>query len=254
MVNIGKPAAKELLRDLSSFEKINVDMPPHYFSREVERFFKLFTKTICNISDVPIINNSSIFEYVQDAFFDVYRIHCFEPLTQKTICPCTFAKMDVLTAKGLITPADKCEDATWKGSPLPCLECDHLFYNSILDDLSAGSYKILYSSGLPDKYHKEHSEDVIMGPKGLQKHIYDEHTTNDTAFPLFLAGMPANALIDFLTSEPEAHRKIKRCTFCGKIFFAKDAKRSKCYQKSCEQAFQRQKKATQRENNPVKYL
>ena len=58
-------------------------------------------------------------------------------------------------------------------------------------------------------------------------------------------------LVDFLSKGNL--KKIKKCSICGLLFTARDAKRKICYEDKCFRDYKRIQKKRQRDINPVKY-
>lgn len=234
-----------------TFERYSVDMPPRHIEGEVKAFFNHLLENI--EKDVcPGASREQIRIILYDGLFDVYGICADEQYERR--CPCNFAKMNMLASHGMVAANEDLDKSTWIKTPLNCLECNHLHFNTILDDIANGSFNLLYESQIVTKYQKTYIETVESGGGHcLQKATAYEFLENDAAFPRFLSGMPCNILVDFLTSKEDAYKKIKRCPICKKIFFAKDAKREKCYDPSCFKEYKRKSKMVQRENDIVKY-
>ena len=187
--------------------------------------------------------------WFDSAFHEIYGY------TVATYCPCSLAKMKILHEKGFVSGGEDLREARWEKDRLNCLSCDHLQFVAILEDLSKGSYDLLGKSEIVQKYHKTIIEEAefCSGKHPLRVYKSYSYEKNDAAFPYYLEGMPTNLLVNLLSSRP-FDKKIKRCPHCGRFFFAKDAKRTFCYETSCLRAAERAKKQHQRETDPVKYV
>ena len=70
----------------------------------------------------------------------------------------------------------------------------------------------------------------------------------------FFGWAAQSCLVQYLLHFPNGIKSIKKCPFCDKFFIAKDIKRkTRCYSKDCDRAYQRKKKKKQREEDPVTY-
>jgi predicted RNA-binding Zn ribbon-like protein len=100
--------------------------------------------------------------------------------------------------------------------------------------------------------------DVNYDSNFLKENYYIEHK-NFIFEPLFSfdSHPPINlpitySLIEFLLNYDR--RKLKRCPYCNNFFIAKSINRkTRCYSKDCEKAYQRDKKRKQREKEPDIY-
>lgn len=188
-------------------------------------------------------------------------------------CPCSIIKKEVLQEAGYLLAGIEFDNLTdeaghhmhvdeklikprWIKKRVNCLECDHLHFTAILDDLSKGSYHLLSESEIVAKYHKTTIEaaEFCGGKHPLRISTSYSYDKNDAAFPDYLEGMPCNLLVNLLSSGPYA-KNIKHCPICKKFFFATDTKRKICYDDpSCYTKYERRKKQRQREIDPVKYV
>jgi hypothetical protein len=166
-------------------------------------------------------------------------------------CPCSQLRKEILQKQGyLSTTGDE-----WIKERPTCLQCDHMYFTAILEDLSAGSFKLLGESGIPQQYNKTTVEtvDFTGDPKRpLRKSVEYSFTRNVAAFPDYLNGLPGGVLIDLLTTQ--GAQQIKKCPLCGQFFFAKDSKRTVCYNPACIRKREATKKQAQRDRDPVKYI
>jgi hypothetical protein len=81
-----------------------------------------------------------------------------------------------------------------------------------------------------------------------QRSIYPQ----DMRFNNFLISVVSYSLVEFLMKNN--FKKLKICPFCNNFFIAGNIRRTRCYSKECENAYQREKKRKQRQNDPVKYV
>jgi len=194
-----------------------------------------------------------------EAFYEVYGYGV------SSLCPCSFIKSAMLCKNGYVTESDDLTKAKWTKPRISCLECDHLHFITILKDLSQGidELTINFLSGIVSGYGKEcRSEEASFtfddeaGEYRIVKLLLGpgSYRSNDAAFPSYLGGLPCNMLVDLLSSGLGNEKRIKQCTECSKFFFAKDAKRTKCYDDRCFTDYKRRQKASQRDRNPVKYV
>lgn len=56
------------------------------------------------------------------------------------------------------------------------------------------------------------------------------------------------------SKDREIRHKIRRCPICNRFFVAKNKQRTFCYKIECIRAYEREKKAKQRDKDPVKYV
>lgn len=227
--DMGLEKAKDLLDDLEGKDKFLCDVTGYaVFPSEVEKRRELY----------------------DSAFHEVYGYSASRG------CPCSWGKMKALAEKGFVTANEDSRKSTWINERLNCLECNHLHFVTILEGLAKGNYDHLSESEIVAKYCQTTIEEVEFssGKHLLRKVSYCSYEENEAAWPKFLNGMPCNILIDFLSSEPNAHNIIKRCPICRDFFFARKADRIlSCYEPECEKKLQTHIKCYQREKDPVKY-
>jgi hypothetical protein len=166
-------------------------------------------------------------EWFDSAFSDVYGF------TVASYCPCDLAKKAILGKVGYLQAVSESPEMVnvamprWLKPRPNCLQCNHLHFVAILEDLSKGNYRRLQESEIVAKYSKTTTEQVEFWNeeqpiRAACSYTYEE---NDAAFPDYLEGMPCNLLVNLLLSGPYA-KKIKRCPHCGKFFISKTARSS----------------------------
>jgi len=191
-------------------------------------------------------------EFFDSAFHEVYGYS-----NEGGRCPCSWGKMKALAEKGFVTAnEDDYEKATWINKRLNCLECDHLYFVTILENIAMGKYGLLSESEIVAKYRKTSLEEVVFWsekqPLGKLIFAYG-YEENDAAWPRYLNGLPCNVLVDLLSSGPYA-KKIKRCPICRDFFFAKKTDRILSSDKEeCNKKLKTHRKCYQREKDPIKY-
>jgi ribosomal protein S27AE len=225
---IGEHKAKEILSDMNQKDELvsrvlnwQADYPP---DREDQR--KLY----------------------DSAYSDIYRYFYTK------YCPCNLTKRNVLAEYGFVAAGDDLTRASWIKDRINCLQCNHIHFVAILRSLSADPWR--YMEDIIGHYSKESIEEIVHlnNERPLAKIITSYgYRENDEAFPEYLGGLPCNVLVDLLSSEPYAKKKIKECPLCGKFFFAKDSKRKICYEAPCFTEYKRRQKEHQRETDPVTY-
>ncbi|MEI7636172.1 MAG: hypothetical protein WCJ37_02620 [Syntrophus sp. (in: bacteria)] len=225
--DLGLEKAKDILPDSNQKDKFISGILGHdtAYPPEKERFRELF----------------------ESAFYEVYGY------AVASSCPCSLAKMDVLAREGFVTENEYLEKSTWNKEQLNCLQCDHIHFAAILNDLSEGRYQHLPE--IVANYSKTSTEEAVFWnseqPIGKVIFAYG-YEKNKSAFPEYLDGLPCNILVDLLSSGPYA-KKIKNCPICKKFFFAKDAKRVICYDKACVNKYHKQDMKKRRSEDPGKY-
>ena len=190
-------------------------------------------------------------EWCDEAFYAVayvgYGLAC------ASYCPCTFDRCRALQEEGFISPGEDTNQVTWIKNHLNCLQCEHLYFVSILKNLSKGKIACLAAIVRGYSYTYTEGAEYSGNRTLLRKYIESSRYTNKSAFPSFLDGLPCNALVELLSCGGYENN-IKLCPHCGKFFFAKDSKRKFCYEASCLREMEKAKKKRQRETDPVKYV
>jgi len=137
-----------------------------------------------------------------------------------------------------------------------CLECDHLQFVSILDDLQEGNFR--YLPDIVANYQRHALEEAgFTGDKNcpIGKVTYTfGYGNNKAAFPRYLDGLPCNLLVDYLAADKGNAKRLKKCPICKNFFYAVDVKREICYEPICRKKYEADKKRRQRESDPVKYV
>jgi hypothetical protein len=100
-----------------------------------------------------------------------------------------------------------------------------------------------------------HSQHIIKDEYFAMTNLLDDQRSIyplETRFNDFLISVVSYSLVEFLRKND--FRKLKICPFCNDFFIAGNIRRTRCYEKECEKAYQREKKRKQRRNDPVKYV
>lgn len=100
-----------------------------------------------------------------------------------------------------------------------------------------------------------HSQDIVKYEHFAMTNLFDDQRSIyplDKRFNDYLISVVSYSLVEFLRKNN--FKKLKVCPFCNNFFTAGDIRRTRCYEKECERAYQRDKKRKQRENDPVKYV
>jgi len=212
----------------------------------------------------------SIHDYKESLLEIYYKAFCELYSCYKNNCPCNYERAETLVENGIIPagnsitfsqdfPNQKILDTKvpkWKRPKcLSCVECNHLHYVTIMDHLSRGEYR--YMDSIVLGYHKTGNErtEWCPGKKSLVK-VQDKlaYGENIMAFPKYLIhGLPCNALIDLLSSDPKEITRIKQCPYCKLYFFAEDAKRKICYNIDCKRTADKFRTTYKRETEPGTY-
>lgn len=153
---------------------------------------------------------------------------------------------------------------------LKCYECDQLFFREILEKITnnviytdiTGFFDLLTQASLCVRRNfwitridsgKSYT-DKITETRELVPHGFfgPDYGIARDRFKEFVYGIVGYSLVDFL-SKNDRHF-LKLCPYCNNFFIAKRRNRkSRCYDKECERAYQREKKRKQREKEPDIY-
>lgn len=135
----------------------------------------------------------------------------------------------------------------------------HLLFDEILKQIADGK-SLSNAIGL-DKIIQEVNKtnptvtyELTIDAKGKEKFARSEAIgyIKSRTRGEYLYILACHSLITFL-SVKGSRQKIKRCPYCKMFFIAKDAKRTKCYEKNCVREDERLRKKKQRKDDPVKY-
>jgi hypothetical protein len=100
-----------------------------------------------------------------------------------------------------------------------------------------------------------HSQHIVKYENFEMTNLFDDQRSIyplETRFNDYLISVVSYSLVEFLRKNN--FRKLKICPFCNNFFIAGNISRTRCKEKECERAYQRNKKRKQRQNDPVKYV
>jgi len=145
-----------------------------------------------------------------------------------------------------------------------CYECHQLFFRYLLEGIVEGKEysEIAGWSLILFLNESEHqfppsvtiNETSSKSPfkEELEKKAMFRPGLHESDFLFTFGGIIGKSLLEFLIQKDR--RKLKHCPYCDNFFIAKSINRkTRCYLKDCEKAYQRDKKKKQREKNPEIY-
>jgi len=155
---------------------------------------------------------------------------------------------DFIVDEGQVVSAEMYREPRWIKERPNCLQCDHIQFVAILNNLSTGRYESAFKymgemvSGYGRDCRSEEAgfwHDQKASCFGMGKRMWGSgaYRENPGAFPTFLNGLPCNVLVDFLSSDFVNAKRIKKCTLCKKFYISNTTRESHFCSRKCRQDF-----------------